>query len=117
MALSDHLDPVNALSVLSGGSIEVREALFVFRDGVEISKSYHRYVLHPGDDLTGKDSRIGKVAQAVWTPEVIAAHKAVQEAALNDLRLPEPVSAGGRNRASINPTTTPTPINPLEKGR
>jgi len=36
---------VDSIDVLPDGQIQVRRANRVFRDGVEISKSYHRHVV------------------------------------------------------------------------
>jgi len=51
----------------------------VFRDGVEISKAYHRHVVSPGDDLSLEDSRVAEIGAVVHTLEVIAAFKAARE--------------------------------------
>jgi len=45
-------------------------------DGKELSKSYHRHVVSPGDDASGQDERTQELAKAIHTPEVIAAYKA-----------------------------------------
>ena len=49
---------VDSIDVLPDGQIQVRKANRVFRDGVEISKAYHRHVVSPGDDLALEDSRV-----------------------------------------------------------
>ncbi|HJP69393.1 MAG TPA: hypothetical protein VJ846_10865 [Sphingomicrobium sp.] len=75
--LTEQFNPVDRIEVNSDGSIGVREATTVLRDGVvAFSPTYHRYVLHPGDDLTGKDDRIIAVAKAVWTEEIIKTYQA-----------------------------------------
>ena len=48
---------VDSIDVLPDGQIQVRRADRIFRDGVEISKSYHRHVVSPGDDLSKEDQR------------------------------------------------------------
>ena len=70
---------VDSIDVLPDGQIQVRAANKVFRDGVEISKSYHRHVVAPGDDLSKEDSRVAEIGAVVHTAEVIAAYKAAQE--------------------------------------
>lgn len=65
---------VDLISVTLVGSIEVRRADLVLKDGEELAKTYHRHVLMPGDSLSEQDPRVVAVAQAVWTPEVIAAY-------------------------------------------
>jgi len=70
---------VDSIDVLPDGQIQVRKANRVFRDGEEISKSYHRHVVAPGDDLALEDSRVAEIGEVVHTAEVIAAFEAAQE--------------------------------------
>ena len=56
--------------------IQVRTATVIMRDGVEVSRAYHRHVVTPGADVTGEDSAVQAVAQALHTPEVVAAYQA-----------------------------------------
>ena len=71
---------VDSIDVLLDGQIQVRKANRVFRDGVEISKSYHRHVVVPGEDLALEDPRVAEMGAVVHTPEVIEAYKTVQAA-------------------------------------
>ena len=73
---------IDSINVKLDGAIEVRKANRVFRDGEEISKSYHRHVVSPGDDLSLEDPRVATIGAVVHTPEVIAAFKAEQAAEL-----------------------------------
>ena len=66
---------IDKIEVLELGHIQVRQATKIMEDGKEISKSYHRYVLSPGDSLDGQDEKIQRIAKAVWTPEVVEAYK------------------------------------------
>ena len=70
---------VDSIEVLPDGQIQVRKANRVFRDGEEISKSYHRHVVAPGDDLSLEDPRVAEIGAVVHTAEVIEAFKAAQE--------------------------------------
>ena len=70
---------VDSIDVLPDGQIQVRKADRVFRDEVEISKTYHRHVVAPGDDLSKEDSRVAEIGAVVHTAEVITAYKAAQE--------------------------------------
>ena len=70
---------VDSIDVLPDGQIQVRKANRVFRDGVEISKAYHRHVVSPGDALALEDSRVADIGAVVHTAEVIAAFKAAQD--------------------------------------
>jgi len=56
--------------------IQCREANIVLKDDVEIGRSYHRHVRHPGDDVSGDCAELQAVATALWTAEVVAAYEA-----------------------------------------
>jgi hypothetical protein len=49
-------------------------------DGVQLSQTYHRSSLAPEADLTGVPANVVAICNTAWTPEVIAAYKAQQEA-------------------------------------
>lgn len=53
--------------------IQVRTATIVKKDGVEIARSFHRHLVQPGQDLAGEDATVVAIANAVHTPEIIAA--------------------------------------------
>ena len=61
--------------------IQVRTATIIERDGVEISRSFHRHALAPDADISGESAEVQAVCNAVWTQEVkdaYAAHVASQ---------------------------------------
>lgn len=66
---------VDRLEILGDGQIQVRKATIIYRDGKEISRSYHRCVLDPGAQVNPviEDARLDAVKAAVWTPEVVSA--------------------------------------------
>jgi len=74
---------VDKIEVLLLGQIQVRRRDQILKDGVEVAATYHRHVLSPGDDLTNEDPRVVAIAEATWTPEVIAAYQASVEVANN----------------------------------
>jgi hypothetical protein len=45
-------------------------------DGNELSKTFHRSTLQPGQDLTGIPANVVAICNVVWTEEVIAAYQA-----------------------------------------
>jgi hypothetical protein len=77
MALTERTE-IASREVLADGQIQVRTDTVIERDGVEISRSIHRHVVAPGDNLSGEDASVQTVANAVHTAEVIAAFKAAQ---------------------------------------
>jgi hypothetical protein len=56
--------------------IQVRTATVISRDGVEISRAFHRTTVVPGQDSSGQDAKVVAIANAVHTPEVVAAYEA-----------------------------------------
>ena len=79
MALTERTE-VSRREVLADGQIQVRTDTVIERDGVEISRSFHRHVVVPGADVSGEDASVQTVANAVHTAEVIAAYEAAQAA-------------------------------------
>lgn len=71
------------IEVLNTGTIQVRRADIVLKDGVEVGRTYHRHCLHPGADVTNEVQRVKDVAAATWTPEVVSAYEARVAAAEN----------------------------------
>ena len=53
--------------------VQVRVATVIKRDGEEISRSFHRHVVAPGDDYSAEEAKVQAVCAAVHTPEVIEA--------------------------------------------
>ena len=51
-------------------AVQCRQATVVSEDGVELSRSFHRHVLHPGDDISGEPQETQDICNAVWTDEV-----------------------------------------------
>ena len=64
---------VDRIEVLETGQLQVRTATIISEGGVELSRTFHRHVLNPGDDTTGQDDRVAAVAAATWTTDVVAA--------------------------------------------
>ena len=56
-------------------AIQVRTATVVTDDGTELSRSFHRHVLHPNSDISGEDAEVQAICNAVWTDEVKAAYQ------------------------------------------
>ena len=78
MALQKEVQ-LGARNVLYDGQIEVRYDTIVIEDGVVIAgPSYHREVIHPGQDYSRFDPMIRRICAAEHTPEVIAAYQAAR---------------------------------------
>ena len=62
-------------------AVQVRTATVIERDGVEVSRSFHRHVLQPGTvavgtdqltdtDISGEDADVQAICTAAWTDAV-----------------------------------------------
>ena len=64
--------------------VQVRKSTIIKKDGVEISRSYHRHILYCrtktdgtwGDtDISGEDASVQAVCNALWTDAVKTAYE------------------------------------------
>jgi hypothetical protein len=65
---------IDKIEVLESNSIQVRTANVIEKDGLEISRTFHRHVVNPSNDISGEDAKVQAVANAVWTQEIIATY-------------------------------------------
>ena len=79
MALSKQTT-IDKIEIVENGIVQVRQIERILEDGKELSASYHRWTLAPGQDVSDQEPRVQAIANATWTPEVITAYKAQQEA-------------------------------------
>ena len=59
--------------------IQVRTATVIEEDGVELSRSFHRHMVAPDDDISGESAEVQAICNAVHTDAVksaYATHKA-----------------------------------------
>ena len=69
---------IDQITVTENGVIFYREATRIMEDGVQLSQTYHRSSLTPGQDLTGVPANVVAICNAAWTAEVVAAYQAAQ---------------------------------------
>ena len=81
MALSESIEYDKIEVVGEYKAVQVRKATVIKKDGNEISRSFHRYVLEPDMDLSQRSepNEVVAICNAVWTQEVKDAWKAYQE--------------------------------------
>jgi len=60
-------------------AVQVRTATVIERDGEELTRSYHRHVVQPGDDTTNESAEVQAICAAVHTADIIAAYQASQQ--------------------------------------
>ena len=69
---------VDLVEIVENGCIQVRTKTAIFEDGKQISGTFHRHVVAPGDDYSAEDAKVQTICAAMHTPEVIAAYQASQ---------------------------------------
>jgi len=57
---------IDKIEVVADDVIQVRQVTYILEDGVELSKSYHRWLLNKGDDISAQDTKVRAVCNAVW---------------------------------------------------
>ena len=71
---------VDRIEVVENGNVQVRTKTAILEDGKQISGTFHRHVVAPGDDYSKQDARVKAICAATHTAEVVAAYQAAQEA-------------------------------------
>ena len=71
---------VDQITVTENGVVLYREATRIMEDGVQLSQTYHRSSLTPGQDLTGVPANVAAICNTAWTAEVVAAYQAAEAA-------------------------------------
>ena len=79
MAL-EKIEIVDRIEALENGCVQVRTKTVVLENGNQISGTFSRQVIAPGDDYSAEGAKVKAICAAMHTPEVIAAYKAAQEA-------------------------------------
>jgi len=86
MALAESIEYDKIEVVGEYAAVQVRKATVIKKDGKELTRSFHRYVLHAGTldasdnlvetDLSAEPTKVSAICNAVWTSDVKAAWKA-----------------------------------------
>ena len=77
MAL-EKIEVVDRIEVLESGVVQVRTATKIMEDGKQISSTFHRHVVAPGDDYAAQADRVKAICAATHTAAVIDAYVAAQ---------------------------------------
>jgi len=75
MAL-EKLITTDRIEVVESGVVQVRTCTKIMEDGKQISGTFHRHTVAPGDDYSTEDARVQAICAATHTAEVVAAYKA-----------------------------------------
>jgi hypothetical protein len=69
---------IDKIEVVENGTVQVREATRIMKDGEQIAQTYHRISFAPASDVSGQPANVQAICAAAWTTEVIAAYEAQQ---------------------------------------
>ena len=79
MALTETTEN-DKIEVVNRWNIQVRKATIIKKDGVELTRSFHRNLLVPGTldasdnlvatDISGQDADVQAICNAAWTAQV-----------------------------------------------
>jgi hypothetical protein len=70
---------IDQTTVTENGVVLYREVTRIMEDGNELTKTYNRSSLTPGQDLTGVPANVAAICNVAWTAEVVAAYQAALE--------------------------------------
>ena len=56
-------------------AVHVRTATVIKKDGVEVTRSFHRHVVQPTDDTSGQSDEVKAICNVVHTDAVKEAYK------------------------------------------
>ena len=86
MALTESIEYDKIEIVGTYKAVQVRKATVIKKDGEELTRTYHRYVLQAGTldssdnlvdtDLSAEPAEVSAICTAAWTSDVKAAWKA-----------------------------------------
>ena len=85
MALTETTEN-DKIEVVNKWNVGVRKATIIKKDGVELTRTFHRHVLQPGEldasdnlvdtNISGEDADVQAICNAAWTTQVKADYKA-----------------------------------------
>jgi hypothetical protein len=74
MALTETVN-IDRIEIISDWNIQVRQATVIEKDGVQVARTFHRWVLTPDMDISGQEQKVQDICNAAWTPEVRQAYE------------------------------------------
>jgi hypothetical protein len=65
---------IDRIEVLENGIIQVRQATKIIEDGVELSQSFQRWSIAPGQDYSDQPDNVKAICQVTHTQVVVDAY-------------------------------------------
>ncbi len=74
MELTEHTS-IDQIEIVGGWNIQIRQATVITKNGEQVSRTFHRWVLTPDSDISGQEQKVKDICNAAWTDEVKSAYK------------------------------------------
>ena len=71
---------IDKIEIVESGTVQVRQATRIMEDGNQLSQSFHRWTIAPGQDYSDQPDNVKAICAVAHTPAAIAAYQAAQEA-------------------------------------
>jgi hypothetical protein len=75
----DKKTKIDRIEIVENGTVQVRQATIITEDGNQISRTFHRWCIAPGEDYSNQEQKVKDICKAAHTEEVIAKYKAQLE--------------------------------------
>lgn len=72
----EKVNVVDLIEIVENGCVQVRTKTAIMENGKEISSSFHRHVVAPGNNYSQEDARVKAICAATHTRSVVDAYKA-----------------------------------------
>ena len=66
---------IDQIEIVNNWNIQVRQATVIEKDGVQVARSFHRWVLTPDMDISGQEQKVQDICNVAWTDEVKSAYE------------------------------------------
>ena len=74
MALTETVS-IDRIEVANDWNIQVRQATVIEKDGVQVARTFHRWVLTPDMDISDQEQKVQDICNVAWTDEVKSAYE------------------------------------------
>jgi len=71
----EKIEVVDLIEVTENGCVQVRTCTRIIENGNQLSCTFHRHVVAPGDDYSKQNARVKAICAATHTAAVVAAYK------------------------------------------
>jgi hypothetical protein len=88
---------IDMIEVPNNSIVHVRVKTVVLDGGSQISESYHRRTISPGDDYSQEDEQVKVICAVVHTPEAVAAYKLAQLDKMSNNTVPARLTGGSQD--------------------